>query len=234
MSFGQTRTQPTTLQTQGPKAVIGHKGFARFLTVQKKSVAINPAAVEADARLDGKFVLRTNTDRPAPEVAQAYKSLWRVERTFREEKSTLEVRPVYHQRDDTTIGHIVACFLPLRLEVDLQRRLDARGITAPWPDLMRDLAQVQAVEVTCDGQRYRLRTDLAGHAAAAFAAVVIGDIAKPMYGMGSGVFEIALPFRGDAFRLVYAVQFGDEIWVVHAFQKKATQGIKTPSNAGRC
>ncbi len=54
------------------------------------------------------------------------------------------------------------------------------------------------------------------------------DIAKPMYGMGSGVFEIALSFRGDAFRVVYAVHFGDEIWVVDAFQKKATQGIRTP------
>jgi hypothetical protein len=160
----------TTLRTQGPKAVIGNKGFARFLTIQKKSVAINPAAIEADARLDGKFVLRTNTDLPAAEVATAYKSLWRVERTFREEKSTLEVRPVYHHRDDTTIGHIVACFLALRLEVDLQRRLDARGVNVPWPDLMRDLAQVQAVDVTCDGQRYRLRTDLVGDAAAAFAA----------------------------------------------------------------
>ena len=49
-----------------------------------------------------------------------------------------------------------------------------------------------------------------------------------MHGLGSGVFEIALPFRGDAFRVVYAVQLADEIWVVHAFQKKATQGIKTP------
>src|SRR5260370_10611284 len=54
------------------------------------------------------------------------------------------------------------------------------------------------------------------------------DIAKPMHGMGSGVFEIALPFRSDAFRVVYAVPLGDEIWVVHAFQKKSTQGIKTP------
>ena len=54
------------------------------------------------------------------------------------------------------------------------------------------------------------------------------DIAKPMHGMGSGVFEIALPFRGDALRVVYAVQLADEIWVVHAFQKKSTQGIKTP------
>ncbi|MFN7924917.1 MAG: type II toxin-antitoxin system RelE/ParE family toxin [Bryobacteraceae bacterium] len=54
------------------------------------------------------------------------------------------------------------------------------------------------------------------------------DVAKPMQGLGPGVFEIALAFRGDAFRVVYAVRFADEIWVVHAFQKKSTQGIKTP------
>jgi phage-related protein len=54
------------------------------------------------------------------------------------------------------------------------------------------------------------------------------DIAKPMHGLGSGVFEIALAFKGDAFRVVYAVQFGEDLWVVHAFQKKSTQGIKTP------
>ena len=54
------------------------------------------------------------------------------------------------------------------------------------------------------------------------------DVAKPMHGLGSGVFEIALPFKGDASRVVYAVQLADEIWVVHAFQKKSTQGVKTP------
>jgi len=49
-----------------------------------------------------------------------------------------------------------------------------------------------------------------------------------MHGMGSGVFEIASAFRGDAFRVIYAVQLAEAIWVVHAFQKKSTQGIKTP------
>jgi phage-related protein len=49
-----------------------------------------------------------------------------------------------------------------------------------------------------------------------------------MHGLGSGVLEIALPFRGNAFRVVYAVQIGEELWVVHAFQKKSTQGIRTP------
>jgi phage-related protein len=53
-------------------------------------------------------------------------------------------------------------------------------------------------------------------------------IAKPMKGLGSGVFEIGLPYRGNAFRVVYAVQLGEDLWVVHAFQKKATRGIKTP------
>jgi|SRR5882724_1025092 len=54
------------------------------------------------------------------------------------------------------------------------------------------------------------------------------DIAKPLHGLGSGVFEIALPFKGDAFRVIYSVQFVGEIWVLHAFQKKSTHGIKTP------
>jgi phage-related protein len=56
------------------------------------------------------------------------------------------------------------------------------------------------------------------------------DIARPMQGLGSGIFEIALAFKGDAFRVVYAVQSGDDIWVVHAFQKKSTKGIRTPKH----
>lgn len=54
------------------------------------------------------------------------------------------------------------------------------------------------------------------------------DIAKPMKGLGSGIFEIALAWRGDAFRAVYAVTIGEDIWVVHAFPKKSKTGIKTP------
>jgi hypothetical protein len=154
----------------GPKSVVGNIGFKRFVHIDRGAVRVDPEAIERDARLDGKFVLRTNTDLDTAEVALAYKSLWRVERAFRETKSTLDVRPVFHHRDDTTIGHIVGCFLALRLEVDLQRRLDAREVDVSWPDLMRDLGNVQAVDLTLDGRRYRLRTDLQGAAAKAFAA----------------------------------------------------------------
>ncbi len=54
------------------------------------------------------------------------------------------------------------------------------------------------------------------------------DIAMRFKGLGSGVFEIALPLRGNAFRVIYAVQISEEIWVLHVFQKKSTHGIKTP------
>ena len=74
-------------------------------------------------------------------------------------------------------------------------------------------------------------------AQAVFAAALVtaseggkAEIAKPLQGFGSGVFEIALPHRGDAFRVVYAVQIEDAIWVIHTFQKKSTHGIKTPKH----
>ena len=54
------------------------------------------------------------------------------------------------------------------------------------------------------------------------------DMAKPLRGFGSGVMELALKHRGDAFRVVYALHIDDDIWVVHAFQKKSKSGIKTP------
>ena len=159
-----------TLDKKGAKAVVNNRGYARFLKVTKKAVQIDEAAVEKDRRLDGKFVLITSTDMPTAEVAQTYKGLWRVERTFREEKSTLEVRPIFHHRDDTSIGHIVASFLALRLEVDLQRRLDSKEIETSWPDLMNDLKQLQAVRMDLDGKQYIIRTDFEGVAYQAFKA----------------------------------------------------------------
>ena len=158
------------LEQRGAKALVGNRGFARFVKMQKGSVRIDEQAVQQDARFDGKFVLTTNTELPTEEVATTYKGLWRVERTFRHEKSTLKVRPLFHHRDDTSIGHIAASFLALRLEVDLQRRMEQAKLSVSWPDLMRDLSQLHAVRVELDAQNYLLRTDLQGTAYQAFAA----------------------------------------------------------------
>ncbi len=55
-----------------------------------------------------------------------------------------------------------------------------------------------------------------------------GEISKPLKGLGASVFEIALKYRKDAYRTVYAVRIEEKIWVVHAFKKKSKTGIKTP------
>ena len=52
--------------------------------------------------------------------------------------------------------------------------------------------------------------------------------AKPFKGVGSGVFEIAVRFDTNAYRVVYAVQIGEQLYVLHAFQKKSKSGSKTP------
>jgi hypothetical protein len=64
-----------TLAREGEKGLMGNRGFARFLKTVKNSVSLDEAALAADARLDGKFVLTTNTEMPADQVALTYKSL---------------------------------------------------------------------------------------------------------------------------------------------------------------
>ncbi len=59
---------------------------------------------------------------------------------------------------------------------------------------------------------------------------VKAEIAKPLAGLGSRLLELALPFRGNAFPIVSALQLSDNLWGIHAFQKKLTQGIKTPQH----
>jgi len=71
----------------------------------------------------------------------------------------------------------------------------------------------------------------AGGALAALTVVAEGgnpDIAKRLAGLVSGVWELVIRSRGDAYRVVYALQLGEDIWVVHAFQKKSKRGIATP------
>lgn len=56
----------------------------------------------------------------------------------------------------------------------------------------------------------------------------MADIARPLKGMDTGVYELRVAYRTDAFRAIYAVRIGTDIWVVHAFQKKSKKGVKTP------
>lgn len=56
----------------------------------------------------------------------------------------------------------------------------------------------------------------------------IADICKPMKGLGAGVLEVRVAYKTNAYRAVYAVKLGKDVYVVHAFLKRSTTGIKTP------
>jgi hypothetical protein len=80
----------------GGKRLIPNRGYRRFLKIRAGQCTIDQQRVEEDARYDGKYVLRTTTELPADEVALAYKNLLWIERLFRDLKSLLETRPIYH------------------------------------------------------------------------------------------------------------------------------------------
>lgn len=70
-----------------------------------------------------------------------------------------------------------------------------------------------------------------GHALYAAQCGETDPAAKPLKGFGgAGVMEIVERHAGDAFRAVYTVALGDDVYVLHAFQKKSTRGIATPKH----
>jgi transposase len=158
---------------QGPKQLVGNRGYRRYLDFQGTKVIFDEEKIASEARFDGKYVLKTNTELTSAEVAQGYKSLWQVERAFRELKTGLNLRPVYHFTDARVRGHIMVCFLALVLESALCRKLKESGTSFSYSDLVDDLKELRAVEVTMDNQRFLARTEMMGQAYEAFKALGI-------------------------------------------------------------
>jgi len=147
---------------KGPAALVGNKGYRKYLKLAKDSARIDPAKVKAAARYDGKWVLTTNTDLPADQVALKYKELWRVERVFRDVKSLLETRPVYHQNDANIAGHVFCSFLALVLRKELDQRLVANGHHFEWADIRQDLKALKQVEIEENGTCFAIRSECKG------------------------------------------------------------------------
>jgi transposase len=157
---------------QGDKSLVGNKGYRRYLKVEgDRHFVIDEAKLADEARYDGTWVLRTNTELPTAEVALQYKKLWMVEQWFRTCKSLLETRPIFHHCDDTIRGHVFCSFLALVLKQELQARLAARGRHFEWADILRDLERVQSVNVEQGGKHFLLRSELQGTAGHVFQSV---------------------------------------------------------------
>lgn len=157
---------------QGDKALVGNKGYRKYLHSQGPKFTIDEEKVKWEERFDGKWVLQTDLkELTAEEVALQYKRLWMVEEMFRTVKTLLETRPIYHKRDETIRGHVFCSFLALLLRKELQDRLEAQGDKLEWEELLRDLEALQYAVVKSQEKRFLLRSDLAGTTAAVFRAV---------------------------------------------------------------
>ena len=157
---------------QGDKSLVGNKGYRRDLKLAGPGhFAVDDDRAAEETRFDGLWVLRTNTDYPAPTVALQYKGLWRVEALIRATKSILETRPIYHKCDETIRGHVFCSFLALRLKMELEQRLREEDLVWEWAEILRGLDHLHEVEALFSGKRYLLRSQLVGDAHKAIRAV---------------------------------------------------------------
>jgi transposase len=154
-----------------PKGLIGNKGYRKYLKIDRNTLSLDQAKIEYESRFDGKWVLITNTPLSADQVALKYKELWQVEQVFREVKSVLENRPVYHQRDENIRGHVFCSFLALVLRKELDRRLKEAGHHFEWADIKQDLKSLQEVLIEDKGRTLALRTECLGTCGKIFQAV---------------------------------------------------------------
>jgi len=164
----------TSLKEQlkkGPKSLVGNKGYRKYLKVDKNSAHIDPEKVKYESRFDGRWVLTTNTNLPIEKVALKYKELWQVERVFRDVKTMLHTRPVYHQKDENIRGHVFCSFLALVLRKELERRLNAAGHVFEWSDIKQDLKALQQVTIKENGTCLSIRSECKGVCGKVFQSV---------------------------------------------------------------
>lgn len=156
---------------QGDKALVGNKGFRKYLRAAGKHFEVDEAKLKQEARYDGLWVLRTNTALPIAQVALRYKELWMVERLFRDAKTLLKTRPIYHKRDETIRGHVFCTFLALVLLKELDRSLRAAGLDLEHNEVIRDLKALHRMRINDAGKVFWLRSQVQGCCAKVFSAV---------------------------------------------------------------
>lgn len=166
----------------GDTAMVGNKGYRRYLKSTGHRFEVDDTKVEADARFDGTFVLTSNTGLAPWATALAYKHLWRVEALFRSMKSVLETRPIYHKCDETIRGHVFCSFLALVLRQALEERLAASGARLEWARVRQDLDRLGETTIQADGKGYVLRSQATGTVGKVFQAcgVALPPFVRPV------------------------------------------------------
>jgi transposase len=135
--------------------LLAHPTLARYLTRRKGRLAVDQAKARAEAKLDGKWLLSCTDDTvPAADLAVLYKQLIEVERSWQDLKHVLDLRPIYHRKEERIRAHVTLCFLALVL---VRVAETATGDT--WAQLRRELERMHLGEFTGPAGHVTQRTE---------------------------------------------------------------------------
>ena len=134
-----TKAERETHQ-RGECALRDHPTLSRYLRQSASGrLSLDRAKIAAEQRLDGKYLLTTSDPSlSAEDVALGYKQLQEAERSFRDLKGTLLLRPVFHRKDDRIRAHVLICFLALVIVRLAETRTDET-----WRTIRAELGQIR-------------------------------------------------------------------------------------------
>src|SRR5713101_4147181 len=132
-------------------------GLNRYLRVTPGGLLRTDAAkAKAEENLDGKYLLRTADPKlSAEDIAAGYKQLLEVERGWRDMKQVIDLRPVYHRREDRIRAHVLLCWLALLLA-----RIAENACGDTWPNLRRELDRIHVGTFAGPAGTFRQRTEI--------------------------------------------------------------------------
>lgn len=126
-------------------ALRDHPSYSRYLRqLPSGRLRIDRQKLQAEERLDGKFLLETSDrDITAEDAALGYKNLLEAERSFRDLKGTLRIRPVFHRLEERIRAHVLICWLALLLV-----RIAERESGKTWRRMRTELERIKLVTLT--------------------------------------------------------------------------------------
>ncbi len=140
------------------RGVISTKpGLNRYLRVTPSGLLRTDAAkAKAEENLDGKYLLRTADPKlSAEDIAVGYKQLLEVERGWRDMKQVIDLRPVYHRKEERIRAHVLLCWLALLLA-----RITENACGGTWPELRRELDKIHVGTFAGPTGTFRQRTEI--------------------------------------------------------------------------
>jgi len=148
---------PPTKRAELRGAISTKPGLARLLrTTPGGLLRIDAAAVKAEEHLDGTWLLRcSDPELSAEEIALGYKQLWQIERAWRDMKQIIDLRPVYHRKEERIRAHVLLCWLALLL-----MRVAESSCGDSWPNLRRELDKIKLGSFAGPAGSFRQRSEI--------------------------------------------------------------------------